>query len=328
MDVETGPTSFKSPENSHLLFVGVLPYVIRNGRYYAGRYRHFLPTESKKLEAMLKEFQGLILGYNILGFDYRVLRPMISLAGIVDKTIDLFLLLHEKNGRAHAGLSLKALARENLPRLRKMYLSKSVARIWRSAHREKALRYNRMDCRLTMALWWKLAHAREVQFESKDKFESFPYPIIDTICMSQHDLKYLLGKTRRFSYRWWLKRTNSPDRFLPSNTGTFPVYWWRYCGPCARTYVFETRVRTTGGIEQNVGCPRCGTNFDPSNSNPIIGELKPSPLGSVDMHLGIGQGRCLFPAELKPLFKAGRRQTRGLNFIPDWPLNMIVKGGD
>jgi hypothetical protein len=118
LDIETEETKFKSPEKSKLAFVGIKVFTLHNGRYYPHKHEYYLPkqislcfnTENANvsvhkhkcyppnqisvLERFLKEFSGIIIGHNILQFDYRVLRSLISLEGVVEKTVDTLAFLY------------------------------------------------------------------------------------------------------------------------------------------------------------------------------------------------------------------------------------------
>lgn len=83
LDLETSKLVRCEPEKTALAFVGTLIYELRDGSYHPGPHWCFLPDELDELEVLLKSFAGVVLGHNIINFDYEVLKPHISLEGQV-----------------------------------------------------------------------------------------------------------------------------------------------------------------------------------------------------------------------------------------------------
>src|SRR5216117_1381933 len=157
LDVETAKTSFVEPERSELAFAGCMTYTLRGGRYYQGAHTVYLPDKLRVLEDFLKQFEGPVVGHNILAFDYRVLRPHLDLEGIVEKTVDTLAFLYRKRGKAQGltGLNLDVLASVNLGRSKTLRGS-AISKLWRSGKRKKVIEYNRNDLQLTFGIWSKL----------------------------------------------------------------------------------------------------------------------------------------------------------------------------
>lgn len=323
LDIETERTSFKTPEKSKLLFVGILTYTFKRNRYFPGKYRYFLPDQMKELETFLRDFSGIIIGHNLLHFDYRVLRSFFSFNGIPEKTVDTLLFLHRKSLGQFSGLSLKALAKENLTRLRKMNLSSNISRTWHSRYRQKAIEYNKMDCRLTMAVWSKMVHERQIQV---------PYLQISAglvfggpITITTKDLQYLLGKSPIFSFKSWESGIDENGARLKKSTVVCPVFYWHYCPRCQRTHLFEVQTCSEAVDERRINCPGCGTHF-----GEISSDKEPIVVGSVEQNLAEGRAQyyvhkrehCCIPEQFKDLIlrhldsTSGRRDS--VTFIHDW----------
>ena len=323
LDIETERTSFKTPEKSKLLFVGILTYTFRRNRYFPGRYRYFLPDQMKELETFLRNFSGIIIGHNLLHFDYRVLRPFFSLNGIPEKTVDTLLFLHRKSLGQFSGLSLKALAKENLTRLRKMNLGNRISRTWHSRYRLKAIEYNKMDCRLTMAVWSKMVHERQIQVP----YVQMPAGLVfgGPITITTKDLRYLLGKSPRFSFNSWESGIDENASRLIKPTVVCPVYYWHYCPQCRMTHLLEVQACSEAIGERRIHCSGCGTQF-----GQISSEKDPVLVGSVEQNLAEGRGRYFIrerthdslPEQFKDLvlrhLKATARRRDSVTFIRDW----------
>lgn len=160
LDVETEMDDLDEGLPGMLLFAGAKVYSLRGGKYRPVSYRHFLPEQEKELERFLRGVRGIILGHNILDFDYRRL-------GLFDpkiwkKTVDTLLFLRGMRDRLHfeGSLSLKKLAEENLGE-RKLS-SRRIPHLWESGRREEALRYNENHCSLAFGLWWRMVRDRSV----------------------------------------------------------------------------------------------------------------------------------------------------------------------
>ncbi len=163
LDLETSKL-VRRPAKPPLAFVGTLIYDLSGRRYHPGVHRCFFPDELGELEKLLRSFKGIVLGHNILRFDYdEVLRSQISLEGVVEKTVDTLTFLHEKRSteplelggtdNSLQGLSLDNLAQRNLGRS-KTISGRSIPKMWREGRREEVITYNKEDLALTFSLWW------------------------------------------------------------------------------------------------------------------------------------------------------------------------------
>lgn len=96
LDLETSKLIRGEPEKTPLAFVGTMVYELRDERYRHGPHRYFLLDELGEIEELLRGFEGMVLGHNILNFDYEVLKAHISLEGVREKTVDTLGFLYEK----------------------------------------------------------------------------------------------------------------------------------------------------------------------------------------------------------------------------------------
>lgn len=307
LDIETG-------SNRELLLAGIVPYYLHRGSYWPGRYKWFTPATIKQLEEFLKHFPGIILGHNIINFDYRILARYISLEGIIDKTVDTLYFLHGKHGFRTAGLGLDALSRLNLGR-RKIYLNaRNLGRLWRHGHRRKVLEYNKTDCLLTKALWWHLLKEQSVEVQFKDSYESFmnnqSYPIVD------EDRTVLVGKKPLLTFQIWRQHLHENSDILKTKNISRDVFYWFYCRPCSATYLFQSSIRTGSRVRKEVHCAECKI---------LLGEARQDfgckLLGSHLGKLADGYSTSCVPEEFRELLmkylQDNSRATDGYFFITD-----------
>lgn len=166
LDLETQKTDFKSPEKCELALVGTKIYILQEKEYQPQEYMHFLPDQMQELEQFLREFDGIIIGHNILNFDYRVLRPLISLKDVIEKTVDTLAFLYKLNTNQLRGLSLDALAQLNFGKS-KTISGGNIPELWQQGQYQEVIKYNENDCALTMELWWQLVKKRSIRVEQK-----------------------------------------------------------------------------------------------------------------------------------------------------------------
>lgn len=119
----------KIPEKNELAVVGIEVYVLRGNRYRSSGYTPYLKTDLAALESFLHDFSGIVIGHNILNFDYRVLRTAISLEDVIEKTVDTLWFLRQKDEEGWATLGLDSLAKTNFGR-GKMLNSRKIPELW------------------------------------------------------------------------------------------------------------------------------------------------------------------------------------------------------
>ena len=126
-----------------------------------------------------------------------------------------------------------------------------IGQLWRQGQRKRVIDYNRNDCRMTRALWWKMvtrkrirldyttdayeyhsAHCRRCQIthviEATTRRRQYHYK--DAI-LSGSDLAYLLGRRRAFRFSTW---SSAIEAGLPIVTRQPPRRFARPSVACPR----------------------------------------------------------------------------------------------
>jgi predicted nucleic-acid-binding Zn-ribbon protein len=267
LDIETERTVFKAPEKSKLAFVGIKEYTLHHERYFPCKHRWYLPEHSSKLELFLKNYSGIIIGHNILQFDYRVLRPLISLDGIVDKTVDTLVFLYKKNGKKFKGLSLNNICSVNFGKC-KTIKGKFISELWRKGKKKEVIKYNENDCILTKTLWCHLVNGRSLKvptlrpkYPNNSSYEKFCLkskffqaldgkPVYNyseakkTLNVSSHDFKYLIAKKSLFTFKDWENKIDRDGYILEKQE---------------RKYYLDKNAFDMSGFIPFNQCPKCGS---------------------------------------------------------------------
>ena len=249
LDIETEKTRLRKVEESVLAVVGVVPYSLNGtGAYERGPYRYFLRDELPQLYALLAGFTGLIIGQNILDFDYRVLRPHMPLAGIIEKTFDLFLFLDYIDPEKRSRLSLEVLAQRNLYK-QKLFAKDDISALWRAGEVKKVLRRNESDCELVAELWMMLARDRELKSKLRIAGEREQLEGDTLIRVEARHLPIVLGKQPFLTHDAWLERltTWGNARRDPKTGG--------------KTFVEERIPEGDLALFHKLRCPHCHRHF-------------------------------------------------------------------
>ncbi len=289
LDIETQELISKQrpPEQCPIAVVGTKVYTLRDGAYDAGSFRYFLADQSNALETFLHGLDGVIVGHNILSFDYRVLQPLISLHGVVERTVDTLAFLYTKREGKLGGLSLDSLAQANLGTT-KIAKGKSVPDLWRRGNREEVIAYNEQDCTLSYGVWSKLVGKRQIRIGS------------DTVRIYAKELPSLTGGNPMFTFDTWQQKIKRNGYVLfpqrsrqggrPEAAGfdvyeeasfdepeTESRYYSFYCDRCDRTYLFEALMQPGFSDREAFNCPDCGHEFGEKRADlgkEVIGSLK------------------------------------------------------
>jgi len=253
LDLETERLITGEPGKTPLAFVGTMIYELRHGRYHPGPHRCFLPEDLGQLESLLRNLKGLVLGHNILNFDYEVLQSRISLEGVLEKTVDTLGFLYEKRtteplwspmrGESLEGLSLDNLAQRNLNR-GKSLSGKSIPKMWREGRRLEVIAYNREDLVLTFSLWWHMVEGRAVVIKERDESDRYQRAIEGDrvyepwrIEVFPEDLPRLIGQAPLYNTREVYIIGGPLLEEPPPEAEDTPNYWYR--GALARHYLRE-----------------------------------------------------------------------------------------
>ncbi len=265
LDIETSKTNFAKPENSKLAIAGIKFYVLGGDRYRAKEFNYFLLEQIPALESTLKQFDGIIIGHNIFEFDYRVLGPLISLDGIIEKTVDTLAFLYKKNGNEMGGLSLDSLSRINF-RKKKTIQGKSISELWNKGERKKVIDYNENDCMLSKGLWWNLVNKRSIRIgDGLDK----------SLRITTRDISSLIGKKPMFtSFQVWQQRIMTHGHAFKdkqvrkhlevndNGAGLKPdskaIFHRLFCGQCQHHFLLVADIGRVFSTGETITCPGCG----------------------------------------------------------------------
>lgn len=264
LDLETSKLVRGDLDKMPLAFVGTMVYELRgDGSYRPGPHRCFLPGEMGALEELLRGFEGVVLGHNILNFDYEVLEPRLSLAGVREKTVDTLGFLYEKRctepmfgggtSSSLQGLSLDNLARMNLGRGKKAGVSgRSIPKMWREGRRDEVVAYNKEDLVLTFELWRCMVGGRTVVVEEeRDEPQRHVPPYMSAaeeervyapgrIEIFEEDLPRLTGQRPLYNTRLVRINGGPPLDEPPPDAEPEPNHW--YLGAFARHYLREDQM--------------------------------------------------------------------------------------
>jgi len=239
LDIETSKTDFSCPEKSTLAFVGLQCYFYKGKKLYSG-YKHYAPTELHKLRELLIDIPCVIVGHNILGFDYRVLNSHMDLHGIIEKSVDTLFFLKGQTGGVINGLSLKSLSIWNDLGLKGFDVDpwttyspwekgESVSKVWNRGERRKVYKYNKKDCELTYNLWSKILDSGEIRWQQFGKFGER----MRTLFISKKERTLISGHRKVFTYDSWNKHfSDKASRALikPEVAKLLPVERCLRCG--------------------------------------------------------------------------------------------------
>jgi len=276
IDIETEKTNFNDLKQSKLAFVGIRVFNLKGGRYLAEKHRIFEPHKHSELRSFLAEFRGIIIGHNIFGFDYRILQNVLSLRGIVKKTVDTYVFLHLKMHQRSRGLSLNSLSSINFKK-QKLFKGKIVSQLWREGKHKLVIKYNKVDCDLTKRLWWTLLNKREISVQSYDRVREFK--------IWPQEVLYLTGQRKFFSYNSWRQKLRQNGHIVKSRRGYITIVrigskGWLYCSFCGEVSRIYRPAMTT------VKCHKCGRQF------------------SMYMSIGIGINRSESKAVIRRIYES------------------------
>lgn len=241
----------------------MLVYKRAGSSWRQASYRWFSASQLSELVTFLHRFPGIVIGHNVLNFDYRVLRPHVSLEGIVEKTVDLLLALRSIDPTRNARLTLASLARINLRR-RKLGKGRSMPLLWRAGERRRVLAHNKRDCELTAELWMHLLRRREV----------CTFAILGVLDKVSHiltpdALALLAGRTPQLTHTEWLSRIerwgnaiHPPDYYekkyiVEPNAGRRPLFHQLFCTSCRRKFILVARRKRWFHRNETLACPFC-----------------------------------------------------------------------
>ena len=192
----------------------------------------------------------MIVGHNILGFDYRVLNTVISIENeILSKTIDTLLILKSINPAGFKGLSLNMLGIRNL-NYGKLKTEKSIPKLWREGKEKDVIRYNEEDCNLTFRLWLFLVENSRIT--SKYYEQELP------IELNKKSKRVLRGEAQFYE--------NKNFGFITSME-LYDFYNYEtdyiicYCNDCNSTTLYENRIVRGFAEFEIIRCQSCNSKL-------------------------------------------------------------------
>lgn len=301
LDLELAAGDVRSPEEATPCVVGTRRYSLTKGEYSQGIYQPYTLTELPQLEADLHRHRGLIVGHNIFGFDYRVLRTRIDLRGIVDKSVDTLFFLWHATGRELAGLALEKLAQANLSTGKTMK-GREVQAAWQGGRHDEVIAYNDMDCQLTFDLWWHLVSEGRIFIPRGYRSES--------LVLATRNLRELTGSRLPFTFHTWerklqtdgfiidppVRRRRIDEDEVDIEDETETQYAWFSCEACQQTTLFRATILRGFADHQAVYCPTCRQPL-----GTIRADMGSAVVGTVEGVIDSGVAQGLFPEEFRSI---------------------------
>jgi DNA polymerase III epsilon subunit-like protein len=264
-DIETSHTSFRHPEKSTLAIAGALEFNLIKSKltYRKGKYRYFLENQMQELSDFLNQFDGIIIGHNLLGFDYRVLEQHIDLKTVIPKTIDTLALVYNKHSHQRGGISLNNLAQENFGK-EKTIKGENISAMWNAGQHKEIIEYNENDCVLTKNLWWFMVKNGKIK-TSPRYFGGEP------IFFNDKDYPVLLGKMPNLNFEQWkvhitehgsgvfkkrkilISRINEAGLAIDERA----IFHNLRCKSCAHDFLLATPIGFSLTLDTPVNCPNC-----------------------------------------------------------------------
>ena len=262
LDLETrgGIADFSKIE---LLVGGIVEYQrITKYQVVPSKFEYWEGGQVNELRDRLLEFDGLIVGMNLLGYDYRVLSRYFDVTPLLSKTLDFQHSLWRIGGTA---VALGYLAKHNTRR--KKVAGTDMAKFWDKGDKSYVLKRNRVDCELTAALYF--------QFLETGKL----FGHRGCITISETDFENLLviaGVMSQFSadeYAWRLEHHNGvrgDTQFLGIPWIARPdyeshkkaIYFRAKCLECNRdTLICTPNDETTNQWLASLSCGNCGHKY-------------------------------------------------------------------
>jgi len=269
-DIETSHTSFRRPDKSTLAVAGALEFHLIKSKliYRRTKYRFFLVDQMQELNDLLNTFDGIILGHNLLNFDYRVLEQHINLESVIPKTIDTLAFIYNRCSHKRGGISLDNLAHANLGK-GKTIEGKNISDMWNSGKEEEVIQYNKNDCVLTKNIWWHLVKNGSIT-------TSHHFFGIDKVFLGAEDYPYLLGVKPHLNYEKWKlhieehgngifkKRKILVARIVDAglNPDERAIFHHLFCSMCGHEFLLATPIGYYLAENTLLSCPHCQNSLD------------------------------------------------------------------
>lgn len=268
-DIETFHTSFRRPDKSKVLLAGALEYRLVKSTltYRKIKYRHFLADQMQELNDFLNSFDGIILGHNLLDFDYRVLEKHIDLARVIPKTIDTLAFIYNRHSYQKGGISLDNLAQKNLGKC-KTISGKYISEIWNAGRENEIIEYNKNDCALTKDIWWHMVTHGSITTSPK-------YFGGEPVFLEPEDYPCLLGLKSQLSFDQWKSHIEDYGRAVfkkreilvadvanaSKNPDEKAIFHQLFCSNCRHNFLLASPIDYLLDKETIINCPKCKQNM-------------------------------------------------------------------
>jgi hypothetical protein len=215
LDLETENCDFADMKNSSISCVCAIPYKLKRGKYEKGKPLVFLNSEGdlKKLSKILADPSFFIVGHNLFKFDYAILKNVMPLHDVIERTIDTFALLHAKAKGKKNGLGLANLSWLNF-KLKKHKASRNLCQLWKAGKTKDVIRHCVKDCELTFKLWYLMVTRRIVKIDTGDYAEEWQN-FRSKMAIFAIDLQYLVGNQPALKHGEWIAKLGRKLPFIP-----------------------------------------------------------------------------------------------------------------
>jgi hypothetical protein len=231
LDIETDiPEPRQAIDLCSPLLLGFKHFVVRDGQLEAGTYCHVEPKHFRKALLEIGRFRGPIVGYNLLGFDYVILREFGDLRLHFRRTVDLLDFLAGKFGRRR-GLGLGRVCESLFGEGKDRSLRSSLAALWHAGRRDEVLAYNDRDLDLTARLWHRLRTSRALLLDG------------ETLRLSPSDHSFLDGRKPISTYNDWMSRTFEEQRLRTRKD----AFQGLHVNPIDLAYAYDRYICTPTG---------------------------------------------------------------------------------
>jgi len=254
LDIETEETDFVELSKSKIAIVGIKIFIKRRTLYKQDKYVVYYPNQISDLNDFLLKFPGIIIGHNIYKFDYGVLDSVLTLKGIIEKTVDVMAFLYIKNGQRARGLSLNSLGELNFKK-GKLFDAKNISKLWKEGKHDLVLKYNERDCDLTEKCWFRLIKNKSIRIKYFDR--------IRRLDVMDQDIPYLIAQKPMFKYGTWKKLLSNKEPFMLSHRPfveitAFGNTTFLYCSFCERIFSLGLWAYN----KRSFICPGCMKKYD------------------------------------------------------------------
>ena len=252
LDIETDiPDPRRAIDLCTPLILGFKRFSVRQDHLEPGKYRFVESRDFRRALREVSRFRGPIVGYNLLGFDYIVLRDFGDTRPIFRRSVDLLDFLARKLGHRR-GFGLGRVCELLFGEGKDRNVRSSLAELWRAERRDEVLAYNERDLDLTARLWQRLRTSRALDLDG------------ELLQLTSSDYAFLDGRKPAATHRDWLGRMFEMQR-SKVRTDRFQGL---HVNPVDLAYVYDRYICTATG-------EGLLTRLVPENDFPLGEDTKP-----------------------------------------------------